>query len=306
MLPEKYRPKTVRGLFGNQELKNTIESLLKIKANFPHCILLTGNSGCGKTTVGRIISKELGCSDTDFNEYDAADLNGVDFTRKLRLNVHYQPKKGEVAVHLIDECHRMSTPAQEVLLKTLEEPPPHAYFILCTTDPNKLLKTVRSRSTLLQVRPLNEVQGIRLLKRIAKREGADVPDTELLEKIIEVNEGHPRACINSLGAILYLPKEKQTLEAITVGSGNESEIIELAQNLYKNKPWKSISQTLSNYKEQGVDPESVRRVVLGYMSSIVLRKLDEKALMIIDEFTEPYYNTGFAGLVLSCAACYSD
>jgi DNA polymerase-3 subunit gamma/tau len=152
-LYRKYRPQTLQDYFGNKQLKTTVKKMLA-NNTLPHAILLSGNSGSGKTTLARIIAKELNCSGIDLTEFNIADTNGVDSIRDLIENANYRPMISQNRVYILDECHQMTTQAQNALLKVLEEPKPWVYFILCTTDPQKLLNTIKSRTTQFAVKPL--------------------------------------------------------------------------------------------------------------------------------------------------------
>jgi len=178
----------------------------------------------------------------------------------------------------------------------LEDPPEHSYFILCTTDPNKLLPTVRGRCIELGVKPLNEDQMERLLKRITKVEGQKVKRV-VREQIIQDSFGLPRNAIQILEKVLGTPADKQ-LEIAEQSAREYSESIELCRGLLEQSSWKTIREILKGLKDQ--DPESIRRHVLGYAQGALLRQDNNKAAFILEEFREPFYNSGFPGLTLAC------
>ena len=141
-----YRPNKFAEIIGNKSTVKTIQN--KINGDDPpHAILLHGPSGCGKTTLARIISTELGCNinSNDFNELDIAQLTGVDTAREIRQNMNFLPMESKCRVWLLDEFHKASASFQNAMLKALEDTPKHVYFILCTTDPQKVIKTVQTR-----------------------------------------------------------------------------------------------------------------------------------------------------------------
>jgi len=112
---------------------STIRAMvLARKTDIPHALLFTGSSGCGKTTMGRIVANHLGCADIDFREIDAGGERGIDAVREIRIQARLRPIGGPVRVWLLDEAHSYLGPAQNALLKILEDTPPHVYFILCT------------------------------------------------------------------------------------------------------------------------------------------------------------------------------
>ena len=171
----KYRPTSFDEIKGNKQIISSLPELLQ-KDDRPHSFLIHGPTGCGKTTIGRIIANELGCVGSDFREVDSADFRGIDTIREIRKNSLFKPLEGKVRVWLIDECNKLTNDAQNALLKILEDSPPHVYFVLCTTDPQKLIPAIKGRCAQYQVAPLLERELFGLLRKIARDEG------ETLEK----------------------------------------------------------------------------------------------------------------------------
>jgi len=290
-----YRPQTFDDVIGNTELVESLSTILKDKKR-PHSYLLTGPTGCGKTTIGRIIAKELGCSDQDFKEIDSADFRGIDAVREIRKQLGYYPIEGEVRVWLIDEIHKSTNDAQNAMLKMLEEPPKHVYFILCTTDPQKLIKTLKNRCTLFEVQKLSQREMTGLIRRVTKAE-----DETLLkpvyEQIIKSADGHPRNALQLLTKVLGAEPENR-IEIAQHHEEEEAESIELCRALLNQKSWGTVSAILSKLQKQ--EAETVRRVVLGYCKSVLLKGDNTTAGLIMGEFIDPFYDTGFPGLVFAC------
>lgn len=292
----KYRPKTFDEFEGNEETVQKLTAMLKRKDGLPHAILLTGPSGNGKTTLARIIKNELGCSDIDFYEYNTADFNGIDMVRDLRTKVQFMPMQGSVSVYLIDECHGLTKSAQEAILKLLEDAPAHVYFILATTNPEKLLRTIKTRCTPLSVSELNPRRIQRLLKKVAKKENLDVPK-EVIDKISIECMGSCRSALVILDAIKDLSPEDM-VKNIEKKADKESELRELCQALLKCQTWKQVSKIV---KGIDVEPETARRMILGYMSTVLLsRNNSDRASEIIDEMSTNYFDSGKAGFINSC------
>ena len=151
-LSRKYRPQSLDEIYGNKAVVKSLGSVLN-KKEVPPAFLFTGNSGCGKTSLARIAATQLGCTGHDFKEVDSADFRGIDTIRGIRRQMRLKSMSG-IRVWLLDECHKMSGDAQSALLKALEDPPSHVYFMLATTDPQKLLKTIRNRCVHFEVQPL--------------------------------------------------------------------------------------------------------------------------------------------------------
>jgi DNA polymerase-3 subunit gamma/tau len=165
VLARKYRPQTFDEIVGQEHVTQTLKNAIA-QGRLHHAFLFTGARGVGKTTAARILAKALSCekaptptpcnecqacreitqgSSVDVQEIDAASNNGVDNIRELRDAIHYAPVRGKKKVYILDEVHMLSSGAWNALLKTLEEPPPHAIFVFATTDPHKLPATILSR-----------------------------------------------------------------------------------------------------------------------------------------------------------------
>ena len=300
----KHRPNSLEEVSGNSSLIKSLKSLLDSKKDIPHSFLFTGPSGCGKTTLGRILAKELGCDPLDFKEVDSADFRGIDSVREIRKQMRMSPLNGDCRIYLLDECHKMTNDAQNALLKALEDTPKHVYFILCTTDPQKLLKTIKTRCTPYEVKPLNEKVIGKLLRNVARQEGVDLPK-EVRVQIAHDSLGSPRQALVLLGKILHLP-EDEMLKAAEKSAEEESEVIELCRMLMnKDQTWQRISKIIKGIDQE---PESVRRAVLGYFSAVLLgnSKHNRRAAGIIECFLDPFYDSGKAGLVLSCWQACDD
>ena len=165
VLARKYRPQTFAEVVGQEHVTTTLQSAIA-QGRLHHAFLFCGARGVGKTTAARILAKALSCergpaaepcnecepcleitngSSVDVQEIDAASNNGVDNIRELRDAIRYAPVRGKKKVYILDEVHMLSSGAWNALLKTLEEPPPHAVFVFATTDPHKLPATILSR-----------------------------------------------------------------------------------------------------------------------------------------------------------------
>lgn len=172
-LYRKYRPKTFLEVAGQEHIVSTLEKSLKNGKVF-HAYLFSGSRGTGKTSIARIFAREAGCSDLDLYEIDAASNRGVDEIRAIREAVHTLPYESEYKVYIFDEAHMLTKEAWNALLKTLEEPPKHAIFILATTELEKVPETVVSRCQVFAFRRPSQKILHDLVLKLAKKEGYEL------------------------------------------------------------------------------------------------------------------------------------
>lgn len=294
----KYRPYDLSQVKGNADVVSALEGLLsedKVK-DCPHTFLLHGQTGCGKTTIGRIIAKMLGCVGDDFIEINSASFRGIDTIREIINNSQFMPIEGVCRVWLIDECHKLTNDAQNALLKILEDTPSHVYFILCTTEPQKLIATIKGRCVQFQLLPPTETELKQLLRRIAHKEGEELEDN-VLDQIVTNSKGFPRNALQILEMVLSASVENR-LEAAKKAEAESIQSIELCRALAKKAPWSSIAKILEGLKDQ--DPEGIRRAVMGYCQAVLLKGTDQPLFgLIMEEFSTPTYDNGFMQITLA-------
>lgn len=295
-LYKKYRPKTLKGVVGNEATVQTLNTMVA-KGRVPHTILFSGPSGCGKTTLARIMRSYLNCSEMDFKELNCSDFRGVDTIREIAQLMNLSPIGGETKIWLLDEVHQMTKDAQNAALKILEDTPSHVYFFLCTTDPQKILPTIKTRCCNIEVEPLSSEECQKLIQRVVRNESLDL-DIKIIKKIAESCGGSARKTLVTLERVLNLPEQKR-MEAIKEDAETSAEVIELCRALIKKESWKRVSAILRGIKEE---PESVRWAVLGYARSCLLGG-NKQAAVIIDAFQENFYDSKEAGLALASWVC---
>jgi DNA polymerase-3 subunit gamma/tau len=294
-LDKKYRPETYEEVIGNEGEIKALQQAIENKKS--QAFLLTGPAGCGKTTLARIAAKQLKADDLSIREINSANNRGVDTAREIIKQMTYIPPTG-ILVYIIDEAHKTTKDFQDAMLKPLEEPPPHVYFFLCTTDPQKLIKTVKDRCTKITVTAQEDETIYRFLRRIGNKEGVEI-SKELLREIAENCTGSPRVALKLLDKIRDIKDEKEAKEIISMGEEAEKEVIDLCRALINNNPtWSTIKGILSGLKD--VDVEKIRYAVLGYMNAVLLKSNNKRAAIIIECFSDPFYNNGRAGLTLAC------
>lgn len=292
----KYRPTTFDEIQGNEEIISSLKNMVA-SDSCVHSFLFTGPTGCGKTTLARIVAKELGVKGSDFRELDSAQYRSIDDVRAMRKQMQYHALEGKVSVWLLDECHKLSGDAQAGLLKILEDTPSHVYIILATTDPQKLLPTIKGRCSQFAVKPLSDSQMMNLLRKVVKGEGESLMKP-VYEQLIQDGLGLPRNTLQILDQVLRVDADER-LTVAKRSAEEESESIELCRALLSGGSWKKVANILKNLKETE-DPERIRRHVLGYAQAILLKTDKIEAALVLEEFIEPFYNSGFPGLVLAC------
>ena len=297
-LYHEYRPKKISEMYGNKEVLSVLEQDIS-KKDPPRSYLFHGPTGCGKTTLGRIVASELGCKGRDLQEVDSSSYRGIDTVRAIQQQVKYAPIDGTKRVWILDECHQTTSAFQNALLKLLEDCPSHAVFILCTTDPDKLLPTVRGRCAEYQVGLLTENESYDLLHSIVVAE-QDAVEPKVLEHIIESADRHPRNMIQLLERVLAADSKDRLRVSKRILEDETAQTIELCRVLMKAENWATVRPIVAGLK--GEDVEKIRRAIMGYCSNTLLKKGNERAFEIMDTMCNPFYNNGYPELVFACYA----
>ena len=195
-LYRKYRPDSLKKLVGQSDAVTLIEKQIK-NNNLSHAYLFSGPRGVGKTSLARIIATTLGCDPVfDITEIDAASHNKVDDIRELNDSINFiASSPGKKRVFILDEVHMLSNAASNAFLKTLEEPPEHVIFILATTEPERVLETIKSRTTHIAFKRIGNDEIISTLNEIGKNEKIKIND-DVLSYIANQSEGSLRDAIN--------------------------------------------------------------------------------------------------------------
>lgn len=316
-LKDVYRPMQLDEVIGNKIAKETLSEILSRDPKImPRTFLLTGPRGCGKTTFAYIIGTMLGVFDPedpynpDFREYDAGTTRGIDTVRQIREECGYAPQISHFIVFFLDEAHQLTKDGQEGLLKTLEHVPEHVFFILATTDPDKLTETVRSRCINITVKPLIRDEILQLLEEVLiAEELSDFPPS-ILNKIAEVCEGIPREALQMLEKVVGL-EEASALEALDDVTVNDKTLADLCQvlidsNITSDEKWERAKKVIGSMKDSRgeTDPEKMRRGILTYLHKVRMNSTDHGRIAhMINIMSKPIFSSGVPGLVNNIYYC---
>ncbi len=277
-LHTKLRPKVFTEVIGHISTLESIQKTLA-KKDKPHTWLFTGMSGIGKTTIARIVAGALLAKASGIIEVNAANLRKIDDMRELIKGVPFRHPGSPTSCYILDECHQLTVEAQNALLKALEEPPPHVYFLLCTTEPDKLLDTIRTRCQEYKLEPLGEDEIGELLARTVEAESLNVsPDVLVL--IVENCLGSPRLALSMLEKCGDVGDNvinaQKLVEGMVKGAAGDGPV-ELAKKMLdlmsgKTKaPWPDMVKFLRTNVLYGKQPlDLFRRAVIRQLGNMVL------------------------------------
>lgn len=296
-LHTKYRPQNFDEFIGNSSTVEALRLILSRTAGEVRAFLFTGPSGTGKTTLARIIGNELHCGERDLYEYNVASIRGIDTIREIASNCRYTPLTGRVKVFILDEAAKITNDGQNALLKLLEDPPKYVRFVLCTTDPEKLIKTIKNRCTTFSLSLLKRPEIFKLLKWVCKEEKIELGQ-DLLSKIAISCEGSPRQALVLLDQVIDIEDEELAIQSIVDITEVETNTLELCRAILDKSSWKTIAGIISNLDDE---PEKIRYAILTYMMKVLLNNNQgDRAAQIIDLFKDNVMYSGKPGLVVSC------
>lgn len=295
-LYNRYRPAEYNELLGNEL---AVKSVLKELEAGTHVFLLTGIGGSGKTTLARLMAKTVGGTDMTIHEMNSAETRGIDSAREIMEALQYAPISGTADVYIMDEFHAQTSQAQQAFLKILEECPSYAYFFLCTTDPQKLIKPLVTRCSVVNLKPLETETMVLLLRKVAHREARQMA-LPLFTKIAELSGGSSRKALKLLASVLYLEsdEERETYLNANQMTDDNPDAIQLCRALFRGADWATLSGWLS--KIDMSQPESVRQLVMSYMNSVLVKgiyNVNVVAAMQAFSSTDTYKNGKFAIMV---------
>ena len=286
-LYRKYRSADFDEVVGQNHIVATLQNAIK-NGTHSHAYLLTGPRGVGKTTIARLIAKELNkipkkddlSEHLDIIEIDGASNRGIDEIRNLKEKIQVAPARLEYKVYIIDEVHMLTKDAFNALLKTLEEPPAHAVFIFATTEIQKVPATIISRTQRFDFKPITNEDIVKHLRFIADQEKISIDD-EALELIARVSRGGFRDAISLLD---QASATQDQITAVTIseftGLQDEAQIKSIIDNIKQNDA-KSVVDSLQSLYDKGADPALLAQQMLDMTQRLLLNDSDYEIAFLV-------------------------
>lgn len=291
VLYRKYRPQSWEEVIGQEHVVRTLTNALKM-GRVSHAYLFAGPRGTGKTTVARLLAKSLGCGDLDLIEIDAASNRGIDEIRQLRDGIKFAPTAGKYKVFIIDEVHQLTKEAFNALLKTLEEPPAHAIFVLATTEAHKVPETILSRVQSFPFRKLAVSEIIRKLEKIVEMEKIKI-EPDALRLVASFAGGSYRDAESMLEQLRVWNDKtiaKEDIEEL-LGAVDFEKVKVLTDHISSDTAKIAIDY-IGKLSQDGCDLEVFTKALINHLRKIMLLKVDSSLLeLMVQELTPDQFET---------------
>jgi DNA polymerase-3 subunit gamma/tau len=285
-----YRPQSFKEVIGQEQVTGPLSEQIKA-GKVGHAYLFAGSRGLGKTSVARIFARELGTSEKDLYEIDAASNTGVDHIRSLTENIYTLPFESKYKVYILDEAHMLSKGAWNAFLKTLEEPPAHAIFILATTEEERVPDTVRSRTQVFEFKRPARAGLAKLVAEVAKKEAYTLAPG-VADLVALLAEGSYRDALSVLEKVFSVSKDKSIslhdAEAAT-GAPKASLVLALVRALSEGNQEAALV-AIRSATDADVDMQLYLTLLLEAIRSVLLiRHARELRAVLKDELGSDVY-----------------
>lgn len=278
----KYRPQTFADVVGQEHVTSVLAQAVE-GDRVAHAYLFSGSRGTGKTSVARILARELGTAPEDTYEIDAASNTSVEDVRDLNESVSVLPFRSPKKVYILDEVHMLSKSAFNALLKTLEEPPSHVVFVLATTEPEKVPETVLSRCEWYQFKKPTHAVLAKVVTETAAEEGTTLaPDAA--ELVATLARGSFRDALSTLQKVVHLAGEgkkgvsREQVERVT-GAPSQELVFAFVGALARRDAEAGLD-VLGKSDEQGLDPEVFGELALRTLRGALLAKVAPSSALL--------------------------
>lgn len=299
-LYKKHRPITLDQVVGQPSAIKQLKGFLTAD-KVPAALLFTGESGTGKTTLARIMAREVGATGMDIIEMNAAQSRGIDDVRDLQNKAQLRSMSGGAKVVIVDECHKITADAQAAMLKMLEDIPAGQFYFLCTSNPEKISKAIQTRLTKISLSPIPGSAMGDLLVSVCVAENIAINKKDA-ESIIKAAQGSARTALVTLDAYRHSGFDAGVLESLTQLEEAPESIFKLCLELMNPKSWANAYSLASSVEVDAV--EGVRHMILNYAGSQLKdQKTAPRALAIIRCFHAPFFDSKKPGFL---AACFSS
>ena len=313
-----YRPHDFSEVRGQEHVVRALEAAINNK-KISHAYLFSGGRGTGKTSVARILARELKVSDKDLIEMDAASNRGIDDIRELREGVYAMPFESPYKFYIIDEAHMLTKEAWNALLKTLEEPPAHVIFVLATTEKDKVPDTIQSRCEVYTFKqPTREILA-QIVIDVAKKEGYTL-ERPAAELVALLAEGSFRDSLSILQKVLTVSNDKKVnvADVELVSGAPKSELVRTLLTAVAKKDANSALKIVQQAIEENIDARTLTRLLIHRMRVVLLlryapdvaellsKELSDTDLVLAKEIAkEPGVNSETLKLLLEAHATMS-
>jgi DNA polymerase III gamma/tau subunit len=307
-LYNKYRPRKLEDMVGQEPAVKALQALHRRPEGLPHALLFYGPTGTGKTTAARIVAlRLLRCPPLHFRELNcAADARGIDTVRDMTARYERCPLGTDRVVWYLDEAHKLTPDAQSGMLKILEDEQPHAYFILASTDPAKILPTARGRCTPVEMRVIGVADLTALVARVVQKERLTVGPA-LAAQIADAAGGSARKALVLLEKVAGLP-DADRLPALAPEATLRAafDLVKAMMPFRGAGDWRACQAVLADVR--GEEAEGVRQMILHCAHNHLMNQKDKglaaKAYKVVNCFRERIWDPGLAGQAVLAANVY--